>query len=86
MKEVILKAQKTQPLLPSKIIVNNKEINEDKRIVNEFANLFIDIDPELAKEIPRPARFFENYVPKSNSIMPTGPTSAKELKKYLFLK
>ena len=29
-KEVIGKARKTQPLLPSKIIVNNTEINEGK--------------------------------------------------------
>ena len=29
--------------------------------------------PRAAKEIPRPARSFENYVPESNLTMPTGP-------------
>ena len=53
MKEVIGKAGKTQPLLPSKIIINNIEIIDNKRIANEFNNLFIDISPELAIEIPR---------------------------------
>ena len=36
-------------LLRCKIIVNNTEINEDKRISNEFNNFFIDIDPEQQK-------------------------------------
>ena len=78
MKEVIGKARKTQSLLPSKILVNNIEIN------NEFNNFFIDIGPELAKENPRPARSFESCVPNSNSNMPTGPISANELKNAFF--
>ena len=53
MKEVIGKARKKQPLLPCKIIVNNIEINEEKLIANEFYDFFIDIGPELAKEIPQ---------------------------------
>ena len=35
--------------LRRKVIVNNIEINEDKRISNEFNNFFIDIDPEQQK-------------------------------------
>ena len=70
--------------MPSKIIVNNIEVNEDKRIANEFNNFFIDIGPELAKQIPRPARSFESYVPKSNSTMSTGPISVNELKNAFF--
>ena len=58
MKEVIGRAQKTQPLFPSKIIVNNIEINEDKRIVNEFNNFFIHIDPELAKAVSKTCKIF----------------------------
>ena len=84
MEEVIGKARKAQPLLPSKIIVNNIEINEDKQIANEFINFFIDIGAELAKEIPRPARSFERYVPKSNSTMPKGPISVNEFKNVFF--
>lgn len=52
MKEVIGKARKTQPLLSCKIIVNNIKINEEKRIANKLNNFLIDVDPELAKEIP----------------------------------
>ena len=80
MKEVIGKTRKIQPLLPSKIIVDIIEVNEDKQPAKEFNNFFIDIVPELAKEIPRPARSFESYVPISNSTMPTGPISLNELK------
>ena len=84
MKEVISKARKTQPLLTSKTIVNSTEINKDKRIANEFNNFFIDIGPELAKEIPRTARSFKSYVPKSNSTMLTGPISVNKLKNAFF--
>ena len=80
MKVLISKAQKIQPLLPSQIIVNNIEINENKRIANKFNNFFINSGPELAKEIPGPSRYFESYVSKSNSTMSTGPISANELK------
>ena len=85
MKEVIGRAQKTQPLFPSKIIVKNIEINEDKRIANEFNNFFIHIGPELAKAILRPARSFESYVLKSNCSMHTGPISVNEFKNAFFL-
>ena len=52
------------------------------RFVSEvtFNNFFVDIGPELAKEIPEPARSFESYIPKSNTIMPTGPISVNEFK------
>ena len=49
--EVIGKAMKTQPLLPCKIIVNNIGINGEKRIPSKFNNFFIDVGPELAKDI-----------------------------------
>ena len=68
LEEVIGKAWKTQPPLPSKIIVMYIKINEDKRIANEFNNFFKDISPEQAKEIPRPASSFESYVPKSTRL------------------
>ena len=84
MKEVIGKGWTIQPLLPSKIIINKIEIMEDKRIANQINNCFIDIGPELAKEIPRPARSFKNYVTKSNSTMPTGSISVNELKNGFF--
>ena len=84
MKMVIDKARNTQPLLQSKIIVNNTQINKDKQIANEVNNSFIDIGPELPKEISRPARSFESYVPKSNSTKPTGLISVNELKNAFF--
>ena len=69
-----------QPLLPRKIIVNNSKINVEKQISNKFNNFFRDIGPELAKEIPEPARSFKSYIPKSKTIMPTRPISANEFK------
>ena len=84
MKEVIVKARKTQALLPSKIIVGNIDVNGDKRIASEFNNFFMDIGPELAKGISRPARSFESYVRKSGSTMPTGLISVNELKDAFF--
>ena len=84
MKEGIGKARKMLLLWPCKIIVNNIEINEEKRIANEYNNFFLDIGRELAKEIPRPAKSFESYVPTSNTTMPTGPISVNESKNAFF--
>ena len=60
MKEVNVKAQKMRSILRRKITVSIKEMNEEKGIGNELNNLFIDIDPKLAREIPEPARPFES--------------------------
>ena len=84
MKEVIVKARKTEPLLPRKIIVNNFDINGEKQITNKFNNFFIDIGLELPKEIPEPAKSFKSYIPKSNMIMSTGPISVKKLKNVFY--
>ena len=67
-----------------KILTNNIEINEKKQISNKANNFFTDIGPELLKEIPEPARSFESYVPKSNTIIPTRPVSVNELKNDFF--
>ena len=84
MKKVIGKARKTQSLLPRKVIVNNLEINQGKQIANKFNNFFIDIGLELEQEILEPARSFESYIPKSNTIMLTGKITANELKTVFF--
>ena len=49
MKEVIGKTRKHNHFLLRKNIVNDIEINEDKREANEFHNFFIDIGPEQQK-------------------------------------
>ena len=84
MKEVIGKDWKTKLILPRKIIVNNIEINEEKRIASKFNNFFIDIAPELASVILGPARFFETYLPKSNTTISIAPSSVNELKNPSF--
>ena len=84
MKEVIVKAQKTQPLFSCKIIVNYIKIIKGKWRANEFNNLSINIDPELSKVILRHTRSFKNYVPNFNTTMPTGPTRVHELNNALF--
>ena len=70
--------------MPCKIVVDNIKVHEEKGIANEFNNFFIDLGPELAKEIPGPAKSFESYVLESNSTMPTGPISVNELKNTFF--
>ena len=72
------------PLLPSKIMVKNSEMKEDKKIIIKFNNFIIDIGQELEKKIPRPARSFKSYVPQSNSTMPIAPISVHELKNPSF--
>ena len=84
MKEVNGKAQKMRSILRSKITVSIKEMNEEKGIGNELNNLVIDIDPKLAREIPEPARPFESYMSKSNTIMSSRSISVNELKDTFF--
>ena len=70
--------------MPCKIVVDNIKVHEEKGIANEFNNFFIDLGPELAKEIPGPAKSFKSYVLESNSTMRTGPISVNELKNTFF--
>ena len=49
MKEVISKTWKHNHFWPHKTIVNNIEINEHKRIANEFHNFFINLRSEHQK-------------------------------------
>ena len=44
----------------------------------------MDIGLELAKQIPQPIRSYEGYIPKSNTIIPTGLISVNELKNPFF--
>ena len=53
-------------------------------MAKKFNNFFTDIDTELAKEISEPKGSFESYIPKSNTIMRTGPISVNELKIAFF--
>ena len=53
MKEVIVKAQKTQPLFSRKIIVNYIKIIKGKWRANEFNNLCINIDLQDIQDLSR---------------------------------
>ena len=61
MKELIGKTRKSEPHLPGKILINEREVSGKEEIANEFNIFFTNISPELAKKIPNASRPFESY-------------------------
>ena len=59
-REFFLKSQGTFLLFSKKKQKKTGEASPTSSIANKFNNFFIDIGPELSKEIPRPAKSFES--------------------------
>ena len=67
-----------------KLLLTKLKQMKKKKIANKFNDFLIKIEPELAKEVPGPARSLESYVPKFSATIPTRPVSANELKNAIF--
>ena len=62
MKQLIGNKKVINAPLPNFITVKNKEILDEKEIVEAFNNYFVDIGPNLASFIPESKTTFQNYV------------------------
>ena len=51
MKEVISKGRLVNNLLPKHLILNNRNIFDQKNIANSFNEYFVNVGPKLACEI-----------------------------------
>ena len=62
MKEVIGKGKLVNNSLPKHLILNNRNIFDQKTIANSFNEYFVNVGPKLACETPQSQRSFEMYL------------------------
>ena len=62
MKQLIGNKRVINAPLPNFITVKNKEIFDEKEIVEAFNNYFVNIGPNLASSIPESKTTFQNYI------------------------
>ena len=67
MKEAIGKDKFINNSLPKHLILNNRDVFDQKAIASNFNEYFVNFGPKLACEIPRSQRSFEIYLKESNS-------------------
>ena len=66
-KEVIGKGKLVNNSLPKHLILNNRNIFDQKTIANSFNEYFVNVEPNLACEIFQLQRSFEMYLIESDS-------------------
>ena len=67
MKEVIGKGKLVSNSLPKHLILNNKNIFDQKTIANSFNEYFVNVGRKLSCETPQSQRSFEMYLKESDS-------------------
>ena len=87
MKEVIGKINLKLSNLPWRITVNEVDIFDERKIINEFNAFFTNIGSKLASKIPNASITFESYINKPDSLMETKQLLMNKLKNaFFFLK
>ena len=84
MKEVIGKGKLVNNSLPKHLILNNRNIFDQKTIANSFNEYFVNVGPKLACEIPQSQRSFEMYLKESDSSFEEVTLSDEEIKTAFF--
>ena len=85
MKEVIGKGKLVENSLPKHLILNNRDIFDQKTMANSFNEYFVNVGPKLACEIPQSQRSFEMYLKESDSSFEEVTFSDEEWQKSWFL-
>ena len=81
---MIGQAKCNKKILPRKIVTENKVVTYTEVIAKHFNTFFTEIGPRLAKKIETPAKTFETYLQKWNTIQPENPLTVNELKDAFF--
>ena len=84
MKKLIDKGKLVNISLPKHLILNNRNIFDQKTIANSFNEYFVNIGPKLACEIPQSQRSFEMYLKGSDSCFEEVTLSDEEVKTAFF--
>ena len=70
--------------LPKHLILNNRNIFDQKTIANSFNEYFVNVGPKLACEIPQSQRSFEMYLKESDSSFEEVTLTDEEIKAPFF--
>jgi exonuclease III len=82
--ELTGRKQTERNTLPKKIILNNHSFVDKKEIANLFNNFFVNVGPDLAKDIPLSETSFQEYMTKFKGIeMSDVDISIYDLKKSI---
>ena len=84
MEEVIGKGKLVNNSLPKYLILNNRNIFDQKTIANSFNEYFVNVGPKLAYEIPKSQRSFEIYLKESARSFEEVTLSDEEIKIAFF--
>ena len=71
--------------LPKHLILNNRNIFDQKTIANSFNEYFVNVGPKLACEIPQSQRSFETCLKESDSSFEEVTLFDEEWQKSWFL-
>ena len=80
MKGVIGKGKLVNNSPPEHLILNNRNIFDQKTIANSFNEYFVRVGPKLASEIHQSQRSFEMYLKESDSSFEKVTLSDEEIK------
>ena len=84
MKEVIGKGKLVNNSLPKHLILNNRNIFNQKTIASSFNEYFANVGPKLACELPQSQRSFEMYLTESDGSFEEVTLSDEEIKTAFF--
>ena len=84
MKEVTGKDKLVNNSLPKHLILNNRNIFDQKTTANSFKEYFVNIGPKLACEIPQSQRLSEMYLKGSDGAFDEITLSDEEIKTAFF--
>ena len=84
MKQVTGKDKLVNNSLPKHLILNNRNIFDQKTTANSFKEYFVNIGPKLACEIPQSQRSFEMYLKGSDGSFDEITLSDEEIKTAFF--
>ena len=84
MKEIIGKSKLQSKNLPRRVIINGNDIYDECAIANGFNKYFVDVGPNLAKNIPLGTNSFVSYLTKTQHCIQNTNLTFKELETAYF--
>ena len=84
MKEIIGKSKIQSKSLPRRIIINSKDIYDECDIANSFNKYFVDVGPNLAKNIQLGTKPFASYLSKTQHYIQNTNLTFSELETAYF--
>ena len=83
-KDLIGQAKCNKKILSRKIVTENKVVTDTEVVAKHFNTFFTETGCRLAKKIETPAKTFETYLQKWNTIQPENLLTINELMDAFF--